>query len=235
MIDGDGMPLFEDGTPDRIRRLEPTLGPATVGTQGIASADGREVWFFDESGRHLRTVDGLTGATLLEFGYDAAGRLLRAEDADGRKTLIERNAAGAPTAIVAPDGRRTLLGVNAAGRLCGDHRPDRRDARAQLRRRRPAQRPGTPVRPELVVHVRRHGPADQRDRRRGPDAHARRAAETATGDDRGRDHGRGSRHPLHRRADGRRRPAPDGADAERRGHRPADRAERHPDAHAPER
>ena len=82
VIDGDGMPLFVDGSPDRIRRLEPTLGPATAGTKGIASADGREVWFFDGSGRHLRTVDGLTGALRLEFGYDAAGRLVRAEDAD---------------------------------------------------------------------------------------------------------------------------------------------------------
>jgi YD repeat-containing protein len=117
-IDGAGMPLFYDGTPGRIRRLEPTLPVADPEGTAIASSDGREVWFFDGSGRHLRTVDGLTGATLLEFGYDAAGRLVRAEDGDGRKTLIERDGAGAPTAIFAPDGRRTLLAV-VGGRLTG--------------------------------------------------------------------------------------------------------------------
>ena len=74
------------------------------------------MWAFDGSGRHLRTLDGLTGATLLSFGYDAAGRLLRVEDADGHKTLIERDGTGTPLAILAPDGRRTLLAI-AGGRL----------------------------------------------------------------------------------------------------------------------
>ena len=72
---------------------------------------------FDASGRHLRTLDGLLGTQLYEFGYDAAGRLLRVQDADGRKTYVDRDANGAPRAIIAPDGRRTTLALNAGAKL----------------------------------------------------------------------------------------------------------------------
>ena len=120
-VDGDGNVLFTERVENeftwRVRRVEPALGSVDPGGSAIPSADGSEVWLFDGSGRHLRTVDGLTGATVLEFGYDAAGRLLRVEDGDGRQTFIERSGAGAPTAILAPDGRRTTLGLNGGGKL----------------------------------------------------------------------------------------------------------------------
>ncbi len=86
------------------------------GTQ-IPSLDGREVYIFDETGRHLQTVDPLVGTVVLQFGYDGAGRLASIADADGKVTQVERDAGGAPTAIVAPGGQRTSLTVGADGFL----------------------------------------------------------------------------------------------------------------------
>jgi hypothetical protein len=62
-IDGAGRPLFaEVGS---IRRIESSLSiQAPAASTLVPSADGSEVWVFDGSGRPLRTVDGLTGATL---------------------------------------------------------------------------------------------------------------------------------------------------------------------------
>src|SRR4029079_5586 len=87
------------------------------GDTAIASEDGSEVWIFDAGGRHLRTLDGLLGSQLREFGYDAEGRLVRVQDAYGRNTYVDRDAAGAPRAIIAPDGRRTDLAVNGSAKL----------------------------------------------------------------------------------------------------------------------
>ena len=114
-VGGDGSAYVFDR--QGLRRIEAILPEVAFGQTAIASEDGSEVWIFDASGRHLRTVDGLLGSQLREFGYDAQGRLVRVQDADGRDTYVDRNAAGDPLAIVAPDGRRTTLAVNASARL----------------------------------------------------------------------------------------------------------------------
>ena len=64
---------------------------------------------FDRSGRHLRTIDSLTRATVLSFGYDGRGRLTSIKDGDNDTTTIQRDANGAPTAIVGPYGQTTTL------------------------------------------------------------------------------------------------------------------------------
>ena len=61
---------------------------------------------FSGEGRHVRTLNALTGATLLQFTYDANGYLVAITDGDQKVTSIERNGA-TPTAIVAPGGQRT--------------------------------------------------------------------------------------------------------------------------------
>lgn len=83
----------------------------------IPSADGAEIYVFDVQGRHLQTLDGVTGGVRLTFGYDAQGRLIRITDAGGRDTSIQRDAAGNPVAIVAPGGETTLTGTDANGYL----------------------------------------------------------------------------------------------------------------------
>jgi YD repeat-containing protein len=83
----------------------------------IAAEDGSELYVFTETGRHLRTLDALTGAVRFQFTYDTAGRLATIIDGDGNVTTIERNGSGNPSAIVGPFGQRTSLAVNGDGYL----------------------------------------------------------------------------------------------------------------------
>ncbi len=99
-----------------MRRISRPLPIGDGGVGLVPSPDGRQAFRFDAAGRHIGTVDGVTGGTLLTFGYDSAGRLETVTDADGNETQIE-HAGGAPTAIVAPGGQRTELTVDANGWL----------------------------------------------------------------------------------------------------------------------
>jgi RHS repeat-associated protein len=100
----------------RIRAVKPVIS-RNIGETGITSEDGREIYVFTRSGRHLRTFDALTGALRYEFAYDSTGRLLSVIDGDGNLTTIERDTNGNPTAVVAPFGQRTTLTLNANGYL----------------------------------------------------------------------------------------------------------------------
>src|SRR4051812_26071168 len=110
-LGADGTIYLADMGNDRIRALEPSLPGLQLGQFTIASDDGRSLYVFDRSGRHLRTVDTLTKATVLSFGYDTRGRLTSLTDGNGQVTTIQRDAAGSPTAIVAPGGQVTTLGI----------------------------------------------------------------------------------------------------------------------------
>lgn len=103
--------------PYRVRRISP--GSAGLALQGalVPSADGGEVYLFDPAGRHLQTMEALTGALRYQFAYDGAGRLASITDSDGNITAVERDAQGSPTAIVGPYGQRTTLSVNVDGFL----------------------------------------------------------------------------------------------------------------------
>jgi RHS repeat-associated protein len=106
------------GPAPRVRRISSSIKGLAFDGGGLAAAlDGSEVYVLAPGGRHLRTVDALTGALRQEFGYDSAGRLASITDGDTNITTIERDLAGAPTAIVAPFGQRTALTVNPDGFL----------------------------------------------------------------------------------------------------------------------
>jgi RHS repeat-associated protein len=113
----DGSLYIADYYDPRIRRLSPALFGVTAGELFITAEDGREVYVFTGTGRHLRTVDTLTGAIRYEFTYDGAGRLEAVTDAYGNVTTVERDPSGNPTGIVAPFGQRTTLALNADGYL----------------------------------------------------------------------------------------------------------------------
>ena len=109
-VGADGTVFYGDNS--SIKRIVPTLPSVAIGEISIPSTDGREVYVFAANGRHLRTLDALTGAPRWRFEYDAEGRLLRIRDFDGRATTIVRNAAGEPTSIVAANGETMTLATS---------------------------------------------------------------------------------------------------------------------------
>ncbi len=100
----------------RVRRIAPLVDRFVAG-EVVPAADGSEVYIFTDGGRHLRTLDALTGALRHEFAYDGSGRLASVTDGDGNVTTIERDAAGGPMAIVGPFGQVTELEVDQNGYL----------------------------------------------------------------------------------------------------------------------
>ncbi|MBZ4192710.1 MAG: hypothetical protein LAE24_00155, partial [Candidatus Contendobacter sp.] len=122
-VAADGSVLIADDSDARIRKISHPLPGFTAGDIAIASTDGRQLYRFNSVGRHLSTVDTLTGATLYTFGYDSAGRLTSITDADSNVTTIERNSNGNATTIVAPFGQRTTVTVNGNGYLASATNP----------------------------------------------------------------------------------------------------------------
>jgi RHS repeat-associated protein len=113
----DGGLYINDANNLRIRLISLILPNFNTGEIGIPSEDGTELYRFDPTGRHLSTLNALTGAILLGFTYDTQGRLSQITDGDGLVTQIERDALENPTAIVAPFGQRTMLALDSNGYL----------------------------------------------------------------------------------------------------------------------
>ena len=113
----DGSVYFGDTGNNRVRRVVGALPGLSLEETVIAAEDAGELYVFDRAGRHRQTVDALTGALRHRFVYDDAGRVLGIDDGDGNHTQVERDASGAPTAIVVPGGQRTKLTVDSAGYL----------------------------------------------------------------------------------------------------------------------
>lgn len=100
----------------RVRQIASVLPGGGSGNIAIAAEDGSELYVFDGTGRHLRTLDALTGAIRYAFGYDSGGHLTTITDLGGNMTTIEYQG-GKPSAIVAPFGQRTTLAMDANGFL----------------------------------------------------------------------------------------------------------------------
>jgi RHS repeat-associated protein len=115
-IGGDGALFMADFSNHRIRVVRSVLPGFSLGDFAVASEEGGEVFLFNSSGRHLRTLDPRTHAVIYAFGYDGAGRLASVTDRDGLVTTIER-VGGVATAIVAPHGQRTALTADGNGYL----------------------------------------------------------------------------------------------------------------------
>jgi RHS repeat-associated protein len=107
----------------RIRRVASALPGFSATDLIISSEDGSEIYIFNSNGRHLRTLDALTGAMRYRFAYDTAGRLINVTDGDGNILTIERDSAGNATAIVSPYGQRTNLTLDANGYLANITNP----------------------------------------------------------------------------------------------------------------
>jgi YD repeat-containing protein len=84
----DGDVYLACTTDNTVRRIGPVFpGFASPGDLiEFSSEDGNTVNSFDGHGRHMATSDALTGAVLLQFGYDGAGRLRSVTDFDDNVT-----------------------------------------------------------------------------------------------------------------------------------------------------
>ncbi|MEO8136183.1 MAG: RHS repeat-associated core domain-containing protein, partial [Betaproteobacteria bacterium] len=116
--------VIVDAANARLRRLESRF-PGFTGAADflIPASDGSRVYRFDQAGRHLQTLHGLTGAALETFAYDAQGRLASITDGNSNVLSVQRDASGIPTAIVSPFGQVTQLAVDANGWLTSVRNP----------------------------------------------------------------------------------------------------------------
>ncbi len=109
-----GAALGPDGTvyvacDRRIRTIAPAAPGVSAGDLLVPSPDGGEVFVFNPNGKHLSTVDSITGAVQYEFAYDGAGYLVSITDGDANVTTLERDDDGDLTAIVGPYGQRNEI------------------------------------------------------------------------------------------------------------------------------
>ncbi|MBN1823854.1 MAG: hypothetical protein JW803_06015 [Endomicrobiales bacterium] len=108
----DGSIYVSDTASDRIARVSSGFPGFSNSDYLIASEDGTELYHFDKKGRHLRTIDRLSGKTKYEFGYDR-GYLSKITDINGNITVIEHDSDGNPVAISSPFGVKTVLKTNS--------------------------------------------------------------------------------------------------------------------------
>ncbi|MBX7144588.1 MAG: hypothetical protein K1X79_09075 [Oligoflexia bacterium] len=100
-----------------IRCILPPLPGFSESETGIASEDSYLLYKFDNTGRHLQTINTLTGVIVQQFNYNLLGKLTSIVDGNGNATTINYNSSGDPISILAPFGQTTTLETDATGFL----------------------------------------------------------------------------------------------------------------------
>jgi RHS repeat-associated protein len=91
----------------------------------IPSADPNGLgYIMSSAGHHKRTIDLDTGVVLYEFDYDDDGNLAAMIDRFGNESIVERDEAGLPTAIISPDAIKTTLSIDSNNHLTRISYPD---------------------------------------------------------------------------------------------------------------
>ncbi|HIE02838.1 MAG TPA: hypothetical protein EYP59_21580, partial [Thiotrichaceae bacterium] len=112
----EGKLYIGTGYCDTVVEVVPPFPNFSFGNIFISSENGALLYEFGPSGRHLRTLDTITGKTVYRFFYNTNGYLVEIKDLDGDLTRIEREA-DTPVAIIAPEGQRTALTLDDKGYL----------------------------------------------------------------------------------------------------------------------
>jgi RHS repeat-associated protein len=107
---GAGGELFI-ATSTTVYKVAPGLTEISSDNSLVPSKDGHTLYSFDARGKHLATINAVTGVTELSFGYDDAGRLITITDKNQLITTIQRDEDGVPGTIVGPFGQRTNLEI----------------------------------------------------------------------------------------------------------------------------
>lgn len=107
--------FLTDPSDHHVLHVADARPPERNGEILIPSRSGDQVWVFDALGRHLRTLNSLTGETLLHFSYTATGKIHRVTDVDGNVTEIQRDSDEDPTSVIGPYGHVTTLSLDVNG------------------------------------------------------------------------------------------------------------------------
>ncbi|MGC9967116.1 MAG: PKD domain-containing protein, partial [Syntrophobacteraceae bacterium] len=108
---------------NRVRAISGSLPGFSAGDILVPAEDGSQVYHFDGTGRHLDTIQPLTGATIYHFSYDGSGRLSSVTDGNGNTTTIYHDGSGNPIAIITPFGQQTTFTVDSKGYLASITNP----------------------------------------------------------------------------------------------------------------
>ncbi len=111
----DGSLYIGDRKANSIRRIKKSHLIASQYT--LLSPDRTQLYAFDETGRHLQTLDVMTGTPLYTFDYNTEGLLVGITDDTNHTIGITRNAAGVPTVITPVNGQQTGLNTDSNGHL----------------------------------------------------------------------------------------------------------------------
>jgi RHS repeat-associated protein len=108
---------------NRVRKITSSLRRFDGAEHLVPSEDAGDVFHFDSTGRHLRTLDARTNAVVRAFTYNPDGLLVQITDGDANITTIEREAGGNARAIVSAYGKRTALSFDTNGYLASVANP----------------------------------------------------------------------------------------------------------------
>ncbi|MBE2254007.1 MAG: RHS repeat protein, partial [Myxococcus sp.] len=112
----DGRLLFAEAWFGTVQVLAPQRG-LSLSERAVGSGDGQSLYVFDTSGRHLRTVETLTGAVTWRFEWGTDGALAAVVDRNGNRTQVLRDGQGRFAGFQATDGQRLTATVDAQGRV----------------------------------------------------------------------------------------------------------------------
>jgi RHS repeat-associated protein len=119
----DGALYIADITNGKIRMVRSVIPWISMGEMMISSEAGDQLYIFDDKGRHLKTINSLSGVLVYRFTYDLSGKLSQVIDVDNNVTQIERDVDGNLIAFVAPGGQRTTISMDAYGYLASLSNP----------------------------------------------------------------------------------------------------------------